>query len=84
MAPAKGEPDLTTYSGRLAARIRELRTATGMTTEEAAEKLTLNGYGISAPAMRHWENGTRKPMWDALPALAKTFKVKIRELIPEK
>ncbi len=84
MTPARREPDLSTYSGRLSARIRKLRKATGLSTGEAAEKISKHGYDLSETAFRHWENGTRGPRWDAMPALAKTLKVKVREIIPEK
>ncbi|MEP3477981.1 MAG: helix-turn-helix transcriptional regulator [Fuerstiella sp.] len=84
MSPARKEPDLSTYSGRLAGHLRQLREASGLTSSEAAEKMNKAGYVISEAAFRHWENGTRSPHWDALPALAKTLKVKVRELVPEK
>mgnify|MGYP000020554983 CR=1 FL=1 len=82
--PPRKEPDMETYSGRLAARIRKLRESTGRTTTEAAERMTKLGYEVSDTSFRHWENGTRTPKWDAMPFLAKALKVKVREVIPVK
>lgn len=78
------EPDQNRYSGRVAARIRELRTALGITVEDLAAKLTKAGYDVKPPTLYHWENGTREPALDAVPYLAKALKVSVAELLPAK
>lgn len=78
------QPDTTTYSGRFAVRIRELRTAAGLSIDELAAKMVAAGYQISAPTLYHWENGNRDPHLDAVPALAKCLWVKIADIFPAK
>ena len=84
MAPAKKQPDTKVYSGRLAAQIRELREAAGLSVEAVAAAMTRGGYQISAPTLYHWENGNREPALDALPALAKALKVSLIDLFPKR
>lgn len=78
------EPDTTRYGGRLALRIRELREAAGLTVEQLAERITKAGYTTKTPTLYHWQNGTREPNIDALPAIARALKVSIADLMPEK
>ena len=78
------EPDQDRYSGRLATRIREVRTAEGMTVEALAAKVTKLGYKLGAPTLYHWENGTREPALDAVPYLARALKRLISDLLPQK
>ena len=84
MSPARKEPDESTYSGRVAKRIRELREAKGLTGGDVADKLTLAGFPMTQGAYSHWETGRVKPQWDAIPSLAKILGVPIRLLIPER
>ena len=65
------EPDLTTYSGRLAARIRELRDERRLTVQEVADK-----SGIPLYTLYGYENGRREIPLDLLPALAKALRCK--------
>lgn len=68
MTPPKREPDLTTYAGRFAARLRELRQAAGLTQAEAAERLGLPQHVIS-----RWERGEHAPSLKQFPAIAKAY-----------
>ena len=68
MTPPKREPDQTTYAGRFAARLRELRQAAGLTQKEAAERLGLSQHVIS-----RWETGEHSPALRQLPAIAKIY-----------
>lgn len=68
MTPAKREPDTTTYAGRFAARLRELRQAAGLTQKEAAERLDLPQQTLS-----RWETGERVPSLRQYPAIAKIY-----------
>lgn len=82
MSPSRVEPNSTTYSGRLAVRIRELRDKKGWTTDEFAERLNRAGWETTPANVRHWENGTSRPNLDALPFIAEALGVKVRNLLP--
>lgn len=83
MAPARREPDLSTYSGRVSQRIRELREKRKLTTEEVAEAVTAAGFAVTASNIRHWENGRIKPNLDAMPYLASVLRVRASQLFPD-
>jgi transcriptional regulator with XRE-family HTH domain len=70
--------DDSTYSGRLALRVRELREAKGWTVQKLAEKA-----GISDKAMYAYENGTRGIPVDLFPALAKALGASVDEFFPK-
>lgn len=77
MVPKK-EPDRTTYSGRFAARLYELRKKAGLSAEQVAEEL-----GVSAMAVYQWEAGSRKLSIELFPEMAKLYKLKkTREILP--
>ena len=79
VARARKEPDLTTYSGRFAARIRALRDKTGMSADEFAET-----HGFARATWYNWESGIRTPALEELPKIAKAFGIPVRTLIPPK
>ncbi len=62
------EVDTSTYSGKLAARLRQLREAKGLTVDELAGKA-----GIEAKRLYHYEAGARSIDSDLYPALAKAL-----------
>lgn len=68
MTPTKREPDLTTYAGRFAARLRELRQEAGLTQKEAGERLSLPQHVIS-----RWETGEHSPSLKQFPAIAEAY-----------
>ena len=72
------EPDLSTYSGRFAARLRSLRDKTGMSADEFAEM-----HGFNRATYYGWEVGKSAPHYDLLPELAKAFGIPVRTLIPK-
>ena len=78
MSPAPIEPDITTYAGRFAARLRKLREKAGLTVEELTEVT-----GIPPGTLYCWEAGYRRPPYETLPTLAKAFGVKVRTLLPD-
>lgn len=84
MSPPRAEPDGSTYSGRVARRIRELRESKELTGADVVAKMAAHGFPITQGAYSHWETGRVKPQWDALPALAKALGVAIHDLIPPK
>lgn len=79
MTPPKREPDLTTYAGRFAARLRELRQAAGLTQKEAAERL-----GFPQQVISRWETGERSPSLKQYPAIAKAYgDITVEKFFPE-
>lgn len=68
MTPTKREPDLTTYAGRFAARLRELRQEAGLTQAEAAERL-----GLPQQTISKWERGEHTPSLKQFPAIAEAY-----------
>ena len=83
MSPARKEPDLSTYSGRLSKRIRELREKNNLTTDQVATLITAAGFSTTAANIRHWENGTGRPNVDAAPYLAAVFGITTSALFPD-
>ena len=82
--PRTQEPDLTRYSGRVAARIEKARAGLGLSITDLAQKLTDGGYPIKTATLYHWLGGNREPAMDALPLLAKILRVKLHDLLPPK
>ena len=76
MNPARREPDVSTYSGRLAKRVRQLRDKAGLTAEQVVQRMARFGYQIPVQTYYSWEGGHRKIHLDAIPALAKALKLK--------
>lgn len=60
-----------------AVSLRQLRTDAGLTQKQLAEKV-----GVSAPLVCFWEQGTRSPDYDALPALCEIFGMDYNALVP--
>ena len=78
MSPARKEPDISTYSGRFAVRLRTLREKEGLTVQDLADVT-----GISKKSLYNWEQSLRQPPLDTYPVLAEALKVKVRTLLPE-
>jgi len=73
------EIDTSTYSGRFAARLRELRDKAGLTTRELAEKT-----GIPESTLKAWELENRQPtVIERLPELAEVLGTTPRNLLPK-
>ncbi len=84
MNPAPRQPDHSTYSGRFAARLRELREKTGMTGQEMVEAVKREGYEVKQTTYYNWESGKSEPPLEAFPAIAKALgKKSPRILLPE-
>lgn len=74
------EPEIDTYSGRFAARLRELRAATGLKPTEVAEAI-----GVSPTTVYNWETGVSAPSVENLFRLAPVFGLNSpRLLLPQK
>lgn len=79
------EPDVTRYSGRVAARLRALRNAKRMSVDELRLALERHGVTLANSALYAYENGNRQINPDHYPALAKVLGVKsVREFLPGK
>lgn len=84
MNPAPKQPDQSTYSGRFAARLRELREKKKLTIEDVVSTVQKSGYDLTAKTLYNWESGTRQPPVDAYPALANALQLKtVREILPK-
>lgn len=70
----RSDVDDSTYSGRLAIRVRELREAKGLTVNELATKIDASYQAVYA-----WEQGTRDIPLDKCPVLAKALGCKSPE-----
>jgi transcriptional regulator with XRE-family HTH domain len=70
------------YAMRFAENLRRLRMKTKMTGKQAAAAVGEAGYPIAWRTYYGWEDGTRTPPLDALPAIAKTMGVTIKTLFP--
>lgn len=79
-------PDTSTYTGRLAARLRKLREQRGKSVDEMHTSLTSRriGLDISRKTYYAWEAGSHDIPTHALPALAKALGIGVRELMPDR
>ena len=84
--PAKKPVPTDTYSGRIAARLRELREAKGWTVAELAERLNRSlpkDMRVANSTLHGWDAGTRKVDPDYYPAIAATFGLTVRGFMPQ-
>lgn len=79
--PAKKEIDTTTYRGRFAARLRELRGDKDVAA--ILKSLEKSRHGIGRATYYNWESAVTDPPLNTLPALAKALGVTVHELFPE-
>ena len=78
MAQRLRDPDTSTYGGRVAARLRQLRLARGWSVAEICDRLGgLAGEPVKADTYRTYEKGTRAGGADLpvrlIPAVARAF-----------
>lgn len=77
------QPDTSTYSGRVAARIRELRKKRKIDRSQLRDALQQNGVKVSMPALYAYENGNRPVNPDHYPAFSKALGCKsVRAFLP--
>lgn len=76
------EPDLTTYAGRLGARLRALRTERGMTVADVREALAGRSVAVTEDTVRAWERGSRSPSLENIQPLAATYGVSADDVLP--
>jgi ribosome-binding protein aMBF1 (putative translation factor) len=79
MSPPRKQPDTSTYTGRFAVHIRNLRLKAGLSVEELAEQ-----SGIPKTSLYNWESATFSPILEQLPDLAAGLGLKdIRKVLPK-
>jgi transcriptional regulator with XRE-family HTH domain len=77
-ARPRKQVDTSTYEGRFAARLKELREKAKLTAEQAAERM-----GIVPSAIYGWESGRNRPTIADLPKIAEALKLKkIKDILP--
>jgi transcriptional regulator with XRE-family HTH domain len=84
--PAKTEIDTSSYSGRMAARLRQLREAKGWTVAELQERINTRvpkARRIAQQTVHSWDSGRRIINTDYLPALADCFGLSIGGFLPK-
>lgn len=84
--PPKSNIDTSTYSGRIAARMRELREQRGWTVAELCERLNRELRGdmkIAVQTLHSWDSRKRRIDSDYLPAIAGAFGLSVRAFIPK-
>lgn len=78
MGRKRKEIDISTYTGRFAVRLRELREAAKLSVEELAEK-----SGLPKGTLYDWESAAKVPGIDRFPMLANALGVKPGDLLPD-
>jgi len=80
MTPRQRKPvDTSTYEGRFAVRLKNLREKAGYSVEQLAEI-----SGVPRTTIYNWESGTYKAVIDgSLLNLAKALEIKVRTLLPQ-
>lgn len=84
--PAKKAPDQSTYSGKIAARIRQLREAKGWTVAELQERLNTRvpkAMRVAQSTVHSWDSGGRSINPDYLPAIAGAFGLTVGGFMPK-
>jgi ribosome-binding protein aMBF1 (putative translation factor) len=69
VAPARREPDISTYPGRVAARLRELREKKGWSVKEAADLLGIKSF----KTLYSYEDGSREPNLTLIEKVAEVY-----------
>ncbi len=77
-ARPRKEIDMTTYTGRFAARLKMLREKAGLSVEELAESL-----GVTDQCIYDWEAARRQPKISDLPQISHAIGMKkAKDLLP--
>lgn len=76
--------DTSTYSGRVAARVRELRAKKEWKIEDFWLRLRDIGLDRSMNTLRAWESGRRLIHPNDYPAIAEAFGISIHSFLPKK
>ena len=78
MSRSRKEIDVTTFEGRFAVRLKQLREKVGLSVDEAAEAI-----GVSGTTLYDWEGGRIIPAVPKFPKISEVYKVKRpKDLLP--
>ena len=77
------QPDTSTYRGRFAAGLRELRRRRFDTLDDFVIALQDNDIKVTKATVSGWETGYRVPSIELWPGLAATLRVSVRSLLPK-
>lgn len=77
------ESDDSTWPGRVAARLRELRLRKYSSQQDFLEALGKAGVSKTVAAVSDWETGRRMPHLKDLPGIAAALGVKVRTVLPD-
>jgi transcriptional regulator with XRE-family HTH domain len=66
-------PNTSTYTGRVAAKLRELRLKRGWSVDDVRDRLAMRGIEVSAQAIYKWETGLRPVPVDVIPVIARIY-----------
>lgn len=83
-ARPRKQPDMTRYTGRVAARILKRRAALGMTTDSFRDALGTQGLTVNMNTLYAWDQGRNPIPIDTLPTIARALRCEISELMPRK
>ena len=73
---ARKEPDITTYSGRFAIRLRRLRETAGLTHEQIAKLV-----GVTITTCYRWESGENAPKPDLIPSISQALGLQTAQIL---
>ena len=77
------EPSDDSYLGRVALRLKKLRTEAGLDPERAAKAITQAGYPVASSTVYRWEQGKTQPHIESLPSIAEAYGLKSsRSVLP--
>lgn len=84
MNPAPKQPDQSTYSGRFAARLRQLREKAGLSVPDVVASINGQGQKVAASTYYKWETGAADPPLNSLPSIARSLgKSNVHQIMPK-
>ena len=76
--------DTSTYAGRVADRLHELRVKSGFSAEEIVERVNRFGYELTKHTYYGWERGRTQINFNALVPLKKALRIKtVGDMFPK-
>ncbi len=84
--PAKKPVETSSYSGRVAARLRTLREERDWHVSDLVARINkiLKDGELAQSTIHGWDNGSRKIDPDYYPTIARVFGITVLDFLPEK